>query len=83
MVGFRYFTPSMQGLRILEMSPFFVLSGFVIQYNYAGIFREERLSFAIRTFLVARFARLYPLYALSIILWPKPHLADYKGTVLA
>ena len=70
-------------LAYFGMSLFFVLSGFVIQYNYAGIFREERLSFAIRTFLVARFARLYPLYALSIILWPKPHLADYKGTVLA
>jgi peptidoglycan/LPS O-acetylase OafA/YrhL len=65
------------------MSLFFVLSGFVIQYNYADIFLKEHLPSATFKFLVARFARLYPLYVLSIILWPKPHLAEYKGTLLA
>jgi peptidoglycan/LPS O-acetylase OafA/YrhL len=50
------------------MSLFFVLSGFVIQYNYADIFLKERLPSATFKFIVARFARLYPLYVLSIIL---------------
>lgn len=50
----------------LGMSLFFVLSGFVIHYNYAGLFQAEPLKIAVRQFFVARFARLYPLYAVAI-----------------
>jgi peptidoglycan/LPS O-acetylase OafA/YrhL len=48
------------------MSLFFVLSGFVIHYNYADLFHAKPLRVAIRQFFVARFARLYPLYAVAI-----------------
>jgi hypothetical protein len=48
------------------MSLFFVLSGFVIHYNYADLFQAEPLQIAVRQFFIARFARLYPLYAVAI-----------------
>lgn len=50
------------------MSTFFVLSGFVIHYNYIGSFTTQRFYDAVRRFFIARFARLYPLYALAILL---------------
>lgn len=46
---------------LLGMSLFFVLSGFVIQYNYAARISSGGLV-NIKAFLLARFARLYPLY---------------------
>jgi len=46
---------------------FFVLSGFVMQYNYGPLFRANKLGAATRQFVRARFARLYPLYAISVI----------------
>jgi peptidoglycan/LPS O-acetylase OafA/YrhL len=49
------------------MSLFFVLSGFVIHYNYADLFHAEPLRVAVSRFFVARFARLYPLYAVVIL----------------
>lgn len=48
----------------LGMSLFFVLSGFVIHYNYRSITHEKG---AMRRFAVARFARLYPLYVLVVL----------------
>lgn len=42
---------------------FFVLSGFVLTLNYA---HKERVDS--RSFLIARFARVYPLYALTLLL---------------
>ena len=46
------------------MTLFFVLSGFVIHYNYnATIVRPGGL----RLFFVARFARLYPLFILMFL----------------
>lgn len=48
----------------LGMTLFFVLSGFVIHYNYSTtVVRPGGL----RTFFVARFARLYPLYILLFL----------------
>ena len=47
------------------MSLFFVLSGFVIHYNYAESIAADRTR-GIWNFFVARFARLYPLYILGI-----------------
>jgi peptidoglycan/LPS O-acetylase OafA/YrhL len=43
----------------LGMTLFFVLSGFVIHYNYRGTIPQKG---GVRAFAVARFARLYPLY---------------------
>jgi peptidoglycan/LPS O-acetylase OafA/YrhL len=47
---------------VYGMPLFFVLSGFVIHYNYALLFRDAPYSAASRSFLAARFARIYPLY---------------------
>ncbi|SAK53749.1 Acyltransferase family protein [Caballeronia calidae] len=43
----------------LGMSLFFVLSGFIIHYNYSGMMSSARGLYA---FAVARFSRLYPLF---------------------
>src|SRR3984885_16373131 len=45
------------------MTLFFVLSGFVIHYNYAGLVTDGRLR-GIAAFLWARFAPLYSLFLL-------------------
>lgn len=53
-------------LSMCGMSLFFVLSGIVIWYNYADRIAEDLWS-GCRVFLLARFARLYPLYFLFIL----------------
>jgi peptidoglycan/LPS O-acetylase OafA/YrhL len=60
-------------LSAFGMSLFFVLSGFVIYYNYSEMFGRESLVSAGWKFFAARFARLYPLYAVSIII-ALPHV---------
>jgi peptidoglycan/LPS O-acetylase OafA/YrhL len=53
---------------------FFCLSGFILSYNYL---REDRIN--ARSFWVARWGRIYPAYALSLVLafpffvWPVLH----------
>ena len=47
---------------LYAMTLFFVLSGFVIHYNYGKLFQEMRFRWAATEFLGARFARLYPLF---------------------
>jgi peptidoglycan/LPS O-acetylase OafA/YrhL len=47
---------------VYGMPLFFVLSGFVIHYNYSRLFSTMRSRWAIFEFLGARFARLYPLF---------------------
>lgn len=59
--------PALQNLGVLGMTTFFVLSGFVIHYNYAERLAVERKR-AVFAFLFARFARLYPLYLPVILL---------------
>jgi peptidoglycan/LPS O-acetylase OafA/YrhL len=48
----------------LGMTLFFVLSGFVIHYNYNATIPRPG---GIRAFFVARFARLYPLYIILFL----------------
>jgi len=50
------------------MTLFFVLSGFVIHYNYAAAVTGTRAAPAIGAFLWARFARLYPLFLLVLFI---------------
>src|SRR3954463_14806255 len=45
------------------VSFFFVLSGFILAFNYAG----ERGRIDRSKFWVARFARIYPVYLLAIV----------------
>ena len=47
------------------MQLFFVLSGFVIHYNYANVGRPPHAQ-SLAKFYIARFARIYPLYLLFI-----------------
>jgi peptidoglycan/LPS O-acetylase OafA/YrhL len=55
------------GLAYFGMSLFFVLSGFVIYPNYAPQFQRLPTGEAALRFAVARFARLYPLYAFFML----------------
>jgi peptidoglycan/LPS O-acetylase OafA/YrhL len=47
----------------IGMTLFFVLSGFVLWLNYASSFHSKPFFGAMREFAIARFARLYPMYA--------------------
>jgi peptidoglycan/LPS O-acetylase OafA/YrhL len=49
----------------IGMTLFFVLSGFVIHYNYGS---SVSLPCGVRAFFVARFARLYPLFLLVFVI---------------
>jgi peptidoglycan/LPS O-acetylase OafA/YrhL len=51
----------------LGMTLFFVLSGFVIHYNYVPSLSKPT-AWGIYSFAVARFARLYPLFLLCVII---------------
>jgi peptidoglycan/LPS O-acetylase OafA/YrhL len=50
------------------MTLFFVLSGFVIHYNYGKLVTTKRLR-GVAAFLWARFARLYPLFLLMMLVY--------------
>jgi peptidoglycan/LPS O-acetylase OafA/YrhL len=52
----------------LGMPLFFVLSGFVIHYNYGHYFKQAMLP-AFTRFMIARFARLYPLYLALLLIY--------------
>ena len=52
----------------MAMCLFFVLSGFVIHYNYCDLFRTKPASTALWTFASARFARLYPMFVFCFLL---------------
>lgn len=47
------------------VSFFFVLSGFILAYNYPVLAGRA----AVRRFWLARFARIWPLHAVMLILW--------------
>src|SRR5262245_1965462 len=49
----------LQSIALLGMSVFFVLSGFVIHYNYSQLLQRKR---GILSFFVARLSRIYPLF---------------------
>jgi peptidoglycan/LPS O-acetylase OafA/YrhL len=63
------------------MTLFFVLSGFVIHYNYATLVTASGLR-GIGAFLWARFARLYPLFLLMMLVYvlvSQRHVAFWTG----
>ena len=59
-----WYNAPLVGIANIGMTLFFVLSGFVIHYNYAS---SVSLPGGIRAFFVARFARLYPLFLLVFV----------------
>ena len=50
----------------LGVSFFFILSGFVLAYSYKEKFLEEKITK--KSFYLARFARIYPLHFITLIL---------------
>jgi peptidoglycan/LPS O-acetylase OafA/YrhL len=63
------------------MTLFFVLSGFVIHYNYASLVTASGLR-GVVAFLWARFARLYPLFLLMMLVYvlvSQRHVAYWTG----
>lgn len=57
-------TDLIMSLSGLGMTLFFVLSGFVIHYNYGTLLRQPG---GLKEFAIARFSRLYPLYILVFL----------------
>ncbi len=55
-------------LAMYGMPLFFVLSGFVIHYNYRDLFVRQSPAHAVCEFAAARFARLYPLFFVFFLL---------------
>jgi peptidoglycan/LPS O-acetylase OafA/YrhL len=60
---------------------FFVLSGFVLAHNYFDRFAQQFSPRLLRSYLVARLARVYPLYLLLLVWvsWPKLAVGDTQG----
>lgn len=58
----QFFTKIAAPVGVYGMPLFFVLSGFVIHYNYGSSFHGQPYIAAARDFLSARFARIYPLF---------------------
>lgn len=56
----------MAGAGYVGVTFFFILSGFVISYNYLDVF-ERNVSKNTPRYLLARFARVYPLYIFLIV----------------
>jgi peptidoglycan/LPS O-acetylase OafA/YrhL len=75
-VFFHYFSPirltnpimCLLGHGYLAVDLFFVLSGFVMALNYAGLFSQGIRGSAVRIFLSRRVARIYPLYLLTLLI---------------
>jgi len=65
---------SLLGLGYVSVNFFFVLSGFVLAWNYIGDAGEFRVDG--RRFWLARIARLYPAYALALI-FALPHFIEF------
>jgi peptidoglycan/LPS O-acetylase OafA/YrhL len=57
---------------------FFILSGFILAYNYAA--QAEAQTLDNRRFWVARFARIYPVYAASLLLSAPMFMAAIMST---
>jgi peptidoglycan/LPS O-acetylase OafA/YrhL len=53
-------------ISLYGMPLFFVLSGFVIHYNYSELFETSKAGWAVSKFFSARIARLYPLFIASV-----------------
>jgi peptidoglycan/LPS O-acetylase OafA/YrhL len=50
------------------MTMFFILSGLILTWNYDGLLQDRLTLRGLRTYLVARFARIYPMYLLALLL---------------
>ena len=55
-------------LGVVAVSFFFVLSGFILTYNYADSFRDGFSPSMYREFVLDRLARVYPVHFLSMVI---------------
>ncbi|NKY08967.1 acyltransferase family protein [Cellulomonas hominis] len=55
---------------------FFILSGFVLTWNYMDRLGDHMSARELWSFTVARFARVYPMYAVALLLAVAPLLLD-------
>jgi peptidoglycan/LPS O-acetylase OafA/YrhL len=53
---------------VVGVSFFFVLSGFILTYNYAHVFEGGISPFAYRRFLWDRFTKIYPVHVATLVL---------------
>lgn len=59
-----YFGRNLMHGAVMDVTLFFVLSGFIMMYTYVG--RDKQLAVSKRDFWIARFTRIYPVYALAL-----------------
>ena len=59
-----------------SVSFFLLLSGFILAYNYGD--RARRGQFKARSFWIARFSRLYPIYVLALVLSTGMLMAEWR-----
>ena len=52
----------------IGVSFFFILSGFILTYNYADQFRMQLNRMNWRAFIIARIARIYPLHIITLLI---------------
>jgi len=64
-IGMPHFVSTFLHNGKVGVSIFFVLSGFILTYTYTQIFATK---FDLKDFFVARFARIYPVYLLALII---------------
>jgi peptidoglycan/LPS O-acetylase OafA/YrhL len=62
-----FFVRVVHSLSLFGMPLFFVLSGFLMTYNYADDLRTGGWR-GVRNFAAARFARIYPVYIIALLL---------------
>ncbi len=55
-------------LGVVGVSFFFVLSGFILTYNYADLFRWGAPASSYRQFIWGRFSKIYPVYFATMLL---------------
>jgi peptidoglycan/LPS O-acetylase OafA/YrhL len=58
------------------MTMFFVLSGVILVWNYDEVLGDRLSGSGLRTYFVARFARIYPLYLLALALAIGPKIVS-------
>jgi peptidoglycan/LPS O-acetylase OafA/YrhL len=76
--------PNLVAAGFVGVNFFFILSGFILAYNYLGA--EGRPRITRRDFWVARFARIYPVYLLAFLAATLPsahYLLSHRSSLLS
>jgi peptidoglycan/LPS O-acetylase OafA/YrhL len=86
MIGFFFERPRLKELYqayyyegYAGVSFFFVLSGFILTYNYRRVFTSPKVR-EVWAFYVARLARIYPLHVLSFLVLVAVGLGCWKSS---